>query len=412
MNSRQLSLLLVVALVLGAIGWFFFHRGARSWESAPIAADAKVLTFPLNDVAHITIKDGSSELNLVRQPDGWAVRERADFPANFEQVSRLLQKIWNLKPVQSLQVGPSQLARLDLLEPAKGGQTGTLLDLKDKDGKRINALLAGKQYLKKSNQSFAPAGFPAGRYVMPEDGSKRVFLIADAMQDLVTKPERWLDHGFIKVEKPKTIALAGTTPTLQWKIQREPESANWKFADAKPGEEVDQTKVSGLASSLSNLSFADVLDPKATPESTGLDKPSAATIETFDGITYTLKIGKLETDKYPVTVAITSALATQREPAPNEKAEDKKKLDDEFAAQKKELEEKVAKEKKFEGRAFLINKYGIDQLLKNRSDLIKAEPTPTPSASVGAGHPQLPRPLPNAQPGGKALHTPAPPGRP
>jgi hypothetical protein len=160
------------------------------------------------------------------------------------------------------------------------------------------------------------------------------------------------------------------------------------------------------------LSFADVLDPKATPESTGLDKPSAATIETFDGITYSLKIGKLESDKYPVTVAITSALATQRELAPNEKAEDKKKLDDEFASQKKKLEERVAKEKKFEGRAFLINKYSIDQLLKNRSDLIKAEPSPTPSVSVDAGHPPLPRPSPNAQPGGKALHTPAPPGRP
>ena len=412
MNSRQLSLLLVVALVLGAVGWFFFHRGARSWESAPISANEKILTFQLNDVAHIIIKDGSSELNLVRKPDGWAVGERADFPANFEQVSRLLQKVWNLKPVQALQVGPSQLARLDLLEPAKEGQTGTLLDLKDKDDKRITALLAGKQYLKKSNQSFAPAGFPAGRYVMPEDGSKRIFLVADAMQDLVTKPERWLDHGFIKIEKPKTIALAGSTPTQQWKIQREAESANWKFADAKPGEEVDQTKVSGLASSLSNLSFADVLDPKATPESTGLDKPSSATIETFDGITYSLKIGKLTSEKYPVTVAITSALAAQRESTPNEKAEDKKKLDDEFATEKKKLEEKLAKEKKFEARPFLINKYSIDQLLKNRSDLVKAEPSPTPAASVGPGQPPLPRPLLSAPPAGRPPHTPAPPVRP
>ncbi len=380
MNARQLSLLLVVALVLGGIGWFFFHRRASSWENPPISSNERVLPFALNDVTHITIKDDTSELNLLNKADGWVVAERADYPANFEQVSRLLQKIWNLKPVQTLQVGPTQFARLDLIEPAKGTKGGTLLDLKNKDEKRVAALLAGKQYLKKSNQSFAPAGFPAGRYVMPDDGSKRVFLVADPLQDLVTKPERWLDHGFVKIEKPKTIALAGATAPQQWKIQRDTEFADWKFADAKQGEEVDKTKISGLTGTLSNMSFTDVLDPKATPESTGLDKPWTVTVETFDGITYALKVGKLTTDKYPVTVSITAAFPAQRAAVPNEKAEDKKKLADEFAARKKTLEEKLTKEKKFEGRPFLVNKYSIDQLLKNRGDLIKTEPSPAPSA--------------------------------
>jgi hypothetical protein len=396
MNSRQLSLLLVVALVLGAIGWFLFHRGVRSWESPPNSRNEKVIAFPLNDVAHITIKDGASELNLVKKQDAWVVRERADYPAHFEQVSRLLQKIWNLKPVQILQVGPSQLTRLDLIEPAKEGKAGTLLDLKSKEEKRIAALLVGKQYLKKSDQSFGPAGIPAGRYVMPEDGAKRVFLVADPLQDLVTKPERWLDHDFVKIEKPRSIALDRTAPALKWKIQRENESAEWRFAEAKPGEEADKSKASGLSNTISNMSFADVLDPNAKPDATGLDQPSIVSIETFDGFTYLLKIGKLSDDKYPITISIAAALPAQREAAPNEKSEDKKKLDDEFSARKKALEEKLTKEKKFEGRPFLINKFAIEQLLKNRTDLIKSEPSPAP----------------NDPRAGKAPHTPAPQGRP
>ena len=77
-------------------------------------------------------------MNLVRK--GWlGGAERADYPANFEQVSRLLQKIWNLKPVQTLQVGPSQLGRFELVEPANGAKGGTLFELKDKDEKRIAA---------------------------------------------------------------------------------------------------------------------------------------------------------------------------------------------------------------------------------------------------------------------------------
>ena len=423
MNSRQFILILVVAIVLGSIGWILFHRGTRSWESQPTTGNEKIIDFPLNDVAHISINDGRSELNLVKKEDVWQVRERADYPANFEQVSRFLQKIWNLKPVQTLQVGPSQLARFDLVPPAKDGKGGTLLELKDKNEKQLAALLIGKQYLKKSNQNFAPAGFPAGRYILPKANSNRVALASDPLQDLVTKPERWLNRDFIKIEKPKTISLEGTAPTMKWKLLRESESADWKFADAKPGEEVDKTKASGLASSISNLNFTDVLEPGAKPETTGLDHPSNATVETFDGFTYSLKIGKLNGETYPVLISLAATLPAPGSPSPNEKTEDQKKREDEFAKKKKTLEEKVAKEKKFEGRPFLVSKFAVEQLLKNRTDLIKTEPTPTPSFAPPGSVPRdaqgkpfpgiaTPRILPNKQPVDKAPHTPARPDRP
>jgi len=408
MNSRQLALIVVLAVLFAAIGWILFHRGARSWESQPTSSNAKVIDFPLNDVAHIAIKDGTSELNLLRKEDGWVVRERADYPANFEQVSRLLRKIWNLKPVQTLQVGPSQLGRFDLVEPAKGTKGGTLLALKDKDEKGIAALLVGKQYLKKSNQNFGPAGgFAAGRYVMPEDGSKRVALVSDPLNDLITKPERWLNLDFIKIEKPKTIALDGATPAMKWKLERESESADWKFAESKAAEELDKAKASALAASVSNLRFTDVVDPQAKPETTGLDHPLTALIETSDGFTYTLKIGKLKGEGYPITLSVEAMLPAQTSAVPDEKPEEQKKRAEEFSKKKKALEEKLAKEKKFEGRAFLINKSTIEQLLKNRADLIKAEPGPTPESPTASIKPHIPVSSP-VRPNAKPLATPGP----
>lgn len=374
MNSRQLTLILVVAVVLGAIGWVLFHRGTRSWETQPAAGDGKVIEFPLNEVAHITIKDATGEVNLARKADVWVVRERADYPANFEQVSRFLQKVWNLEPVQALQVGPSQLGRFDLIEPAKDTKTsGTLLELKNKDDKRVAALLVGKQYLKKSNQSFGPGEFPAGRYVMPKNNVKRVALISDPLSDLVTKPERWLDRDFIKIEKPKSIALVGATPEKQWKLVRENKSAEWKFADPKPGEELDNTKAQPLASSISSFNFTDVLDPQ-----TKLENPSIVTIETVDGFTYTLKIGPLKGETYPMTVSVEAKPSAPATPTPNDKPEE----------EKKSPEEKLAKEKKFEGRPFLIAKFAVEQLLKNRADLIKTEPSPTPTPSEPVASPK------------------------
>jgi Domain of unknown function (DUF4340) len=391
MNARQLTLILVIALVLGAVGWILFSRGARSWEDQPTSGDKTVVEFPLNDVARVTINDGTNELNLVRKEDGWVVHERADYPANFEQVSRFLQKVWNLKPIQTLQVGPSQLERFDLIKPTKGAKGGTLLQLKNTEGKQIAALLAGKPYLKKSNQDLGPAGFPAGRYVMPENGSSRVALVSDPLQDLVTKPERWLNRDFIKIEKPKTLALDGTIPTMKWKLERESESTDWKFVDTKPNEELDKAKASALASSVSNLRFTDVLDPQTKPETTGLDHPVTATIATFDGFNYTLRIGKLDGEAYPVTLSIEGTPPVLSSPAPNEKPEDQKKREDEFSKKKKAFEEKLAKEKKFEGRPFLINKFALEQLVKNRADLTKAEASPAPSPS---GPPKLPMSLP------------------
>jgi len=72
---------------------------------------------------------------------------------------------------------------------------------------------------------------------------------------------------------------------------------------------------------------------------------------------------------------------------------------------KKTLEEKLAKEKKFEGRPFLINKFAIEQLLKNRADLIKTEPSPTPASPTNSTKPQVPVSSP-ARPRAKPLATP------
>ena len=54
---------------------------------------------------------------------------------------------------------------------------------------------------------------------------------------------------------------------------------------------------------------------------------------------------------------------------------------------------------------FLINKFAIEQLLKNRADLIKTEPSPTPASPTNSTKPQVPVSSP-ARPSSKPLATP------
>jgi hypothetical protein len=392
MKGKQLAIVLVLLIVVGGVALFLNRRNAASWSNTATSSGDKILNFPLNDVSHVSIKTSGAELNLVKKDDVWRVKERADYPADFDKVSALVRKIWELRPVQDVKIGPSQLGRLQLTEPGQDADSSTLLDLKGAGDKRLAALLLGKKNLRNSDQTFGQAaGVPAGRYVMPQDGSNRVFLISETLDEVQIKPEQWLSRDFVKIENPKSIAVAGATPGINWKVARDDASAPWKLIDAKRGEELDSAKVQSLASIFSNAAFADVLAPDAAGAETGLDKPGTVRIETFDNFVYELRIGKAMGDNHPVLVSVKAELPKERTPAKDEKPEDKTRLDQDFQAHQQGLIDKLAKEQKLENRPYLIAKATVDQLLKERSTLM-AEKKPVPSPTTARSPTSSPSP--------------------
>ena len=384
MKGKHLALLLVLVALIGGAGYFLQKDNSSAWDASGSSAGAKVLDFPINDVARVTIKATGGELNLVKKGEEWTVQERADYPAAFEQVGDLIRKLWELKTVQEVKAGPSQFPRLELVEPGKDGAAGTVVEFKDKDGKRLAAVLLGKKFMRKGEGMMgADEGFAAGRYVVPLGGSK-VSLVSETLDSVVVKPESWLKRDFFKVENAKSIKVDGQAETQRWTLTRENATAEWKLADAKPEETLDAAKVSSFATLFANAAFADVLAPDAKPEDTGLDKPATVTIETFDKFVYTLKIGKPNGENQPVLLALSADFAKEREPVKDEKPEDKAKLDQEFQATLKRLTDKLAAEKKFEARPYLIAKGTLDQLLKDRAALFaekKPEPPPAPAGA-------------------------------
>lgn len=402
MKGKQLAIVLVLLIVVGGIALFLNHRNSASWSETATTTTGKVLDFPLNDVSDVTIKGGGTELNLGKKDEVWMVKERADYPADFAKVSALIRKLWELKPVQDVKAGPSQLAQLQLTEPAPGSASGTLLDLKGAGGKRLAALMLGKKNLRNPDQPAGEGGgFAVGRYVMGQDGSNRVFLVSDTFEEIEMKPEQWLNRDFIKIENAKSIAVDGTTPAMSWKIVRDAAASPWKLADAKPGEDLDNAKASGVASHLSAASFADVLPPDAPVTETALDKPSTVRIDTFDNFVYEFRIGKLAGKNYPALVSVKAELPKERTPGPDEKPEDKARLDQEFQTKQKQLTDKLATEQKLQARPYLIAKSTIDQILKERVSLLaEKKPVPSPSAAASPAGPKpasLPKP-PGATP--------------
>ena len=374
MNRNQFIILLVLVAVLGGAGLVLYNKENKSWTGGGQTAGQKLFRdFQVNDVAHIVIKQANQELNLAKKDDLWRVRERSDYPANFSEISGFLLKLRDLKIVQSEKVGSSQLPRLELAA-GPGTNSATVLELRDGSEKVIHSLLLGKKHTRKSNRpspmgDLGDEGWPDGRYVMLGSSSDSVALISEPLANIEPKPDPWLNKDFFKVDKVRSVAVTFANATNSWKLDRETESGEWKLADAKPEEKLDSAKASGVSNPLASPSFVDVMIG-ASPEQTGLDKPTLIALETFDNFSYAVKVGAKTNDNYPLTLTVVTTLTKERPPGKDGKAEDKEKLDKEFTEKQKKLEEKLAQEKAFEKWTYLVSGWTVDSLLKERSQLL------------------------------------------
>ncbi len=372
MNRKQFIILLVLVAVIGAAGWMVHQRGSQSWQSADASIGQKLLPhLAVNDIAQITIRSGTNELHLARRDNLWRVGERADYPANFSQISSLLLKLADLKIVQTEQVGPSQLGRFQLLPPGAETNAATLVEFKDSSGKTLNTLLLGKPHLAKppANSQMSgvtDAGWPDGRYVMAGAGAKTVDVISDPLDNLQPPPAEWLDKNFLSITNPSLIEAQFPEATNFWKLTRASATNDWQLADAKPDEKLDSSKISGVTSPFDSASFNDVAPLKPGGAATN----TVLTVRTFDGFTYVAKIAPKRDDDYPVSFSISANLAAERTPAKDEKAEDKAKLDKEFKDRQSQLNEKLARESQFTNWVYYVPAFTMDSLLKTRGELL------------------------------------------
>jgi hypothetical protein len=394
MNRKQFTLILVLLVVLGLAGLLIYRHSQSSWQTTNQNLGQKLLgDFPVNDVGRIAIKQDTNELNLVKKDDVWRVQERNNYPANYSEISGFLLKARDLKIVQSEKVGASQLPKL-ALAPGQGTNSPLVVDFKDQKDKTIKTLLLGKKQMKKNDRPSPYGdfgeGWAVGRWVKAGNDSGDVMVINDALANIEPKPEQWLDKDFFKIEKVRAVAVTFPVATNSWKFTRDTEAGEWKLADAKPTEQLDAAKASSAGNPFNNASFNDVAaNEKPADLDANTNKPTVAAIETFDNFTYTIKVGQKTNENYPLAMTVAAEIAKERTPGKDEKPEDKDKLDKEFKEKQKKLEDKLAQEKKFENWVYLVSNWTVDQLLKERSQLLKEEPKKDEKSNASIDPPKI-----------------------
>ncbi|MGB5081145.1 MAG: DUF4340 domain-containing protein [Burkholderiales bacterium] len=376
MNRKQALIAFGLLAILALAGAAVVVSERSSWGPADSRAGRKVAPgLRISDVAEIAIRDAAGEIHLVRGKVEWTVAERAGFEADTNRVAGLLVKLAELKIVQSEPLPGDQRARFDLVVPEgkDAARPGTLLELKDAKGGTLARLLLGKKVLKGgAPASNAPGEAEAsGRYLTAGGDGGTLLAVAEPLAEVESRPDLWLSKDLVRAEGAKSIA-SSRDGKPRWRVTRESESADWKFSGS--GQKPDLQKATDLASSMGWINLVDVVaDPLRVD--TGLDHAVVVTAETFDGLSYTLRIGRPAGDNYYVKVAVAGEPRKTRTPAKNEKAEDRAKADKEFEERRKKLVERLERERKLDRWVYLVAKNAMAPLLRDRPGLLPEKKT-------------------------------------
>lgn len=393
MKKKQLIILLsALAVAAVAASWKIYQRSSSIGDKPAEVGQNLLPDFRAEDVASITVKSATAEA-VVEWKDGkWVVPARENFPANVDSVNSLRDTAFNLKVAEVQRIGPSQLGQVKLKKPGDDTlieEAGTWVAFRDASGKEIVSLVAGKT-VEPNSQGDSPfnlGGGPKAQYIKLTGQDSVVYKVQDGFSKLETEVKNWLDKGsFLKVEKIKRIAVTGATPEDAWTLSRQTEGGDLKLEDAKSGEELDASKASGPGSAFSWVQFLDVA-PSDHREKAALDNPErTVVIETFDGFTYTVKVGALAPSELTgasgegryLSYNVEGKFPEQRTPPPpgedgkpSENEEQKKAADEEFAKELEEKRKKLANEQAQKDRLFIVSTISLEPVLKKRGDLLK-----------------------------------------
>ena len=151
--------------------------------------------FDSNAVAEVLVKSNAETATLRKTSSGWVVAELAGQPANLAAIGEVVQRLHDFKSRENVAVDPSQFASFELLEPdGKSAGAGTLVSLKDPNGKTLAAVVIGKTSFSPPDPGSQFPPQPNGRFILVAGSSGPVRVASEGLDKLSATPEDWLDR--------------------------------------------------------------------------------------------------------------------------------------------------------------------------------------------------------------------------
>ena len=411
MNKRQVTILWVIAIALGAAVTAVKLSQNTTSRSATKRVPPQTLfeSFPAGEASTIEIQGAASSVTLAKKDGKWVVVQRDNYPANNTFVNDLIRSLGELKVVQGMEAGPSFAPRFGMDETATQPEDrGLTATFKDGGGKELAKVSLGKNIESVSAPSPMGGSNAVGRYVRNHADDSGFYAVSEMFPSVSADAKLWLSNEFISPEKIKsiTVSLPGKTEPA-WKLSRDGEEAEFKLEGASATELLDAAASGPFKSLFSYANFDDVVPAAKVAERIVADSKRTAVIETFEGFTYMVNFSPTKpspaaaapaspgaepaaSDHFLVTVEVAAELPKERKKEDGEKTEDAKAKDSAFTDRLKTLSEKLAKEKAFTGVTFEVAKSTVEPLLKDRAALIAKATPAAPQGAANGGIQNLP----------------------
>lgn len=403
MNKRQVIILWAIAIALGGgVAAVKLSQNQSTQSATKRTAGQKLFeSFPAADAVTINIQGVADQVTLTRKDGKWVVAQRDNFPANSTYVNDLIRTLSELKVTLGLEAGPSFSPRFGMDKSAtKAEEHGISAIFKDAAGLEIAQVSLGKNIESSAAQSpmMGMGGNAVGRYIRNHADESGFYAVSEMFPSVSAEAKRWLADSFISPEKIQSIAVSAVGESdLAWKLTRDGEEAEFKLEGATATEVPNTTVTTALKNVLSFARFEDVVAAGQVAERAAEGKRTA-TIQTFEGFTYTVQLTPTKPkpaattaptpdaepepkDNFLITVEVNAQLPKERKKAADEKPEDAKTKDTAFTERLATLTAKLATEKALAGITFEVTKATIDSLLKSREEII----TQAKPAAAGAG---------------------------
>jgi hypothetical protein len=192
----KIFLLLLAATLVGTGVWLKLEERKEILAEVEAIKRRWMPDFDLNSVSEVIIKTNRESLLIKKNADTWFIQGETPQRADLARIGQLVQRMKNIKPTEEVTAGPAQFADFELLEPDGVAQgAGTLVELRDKDSRRIGAIIVGKQaFARPDPQSPFPPS-PNGRFIVPAGSSGPVGVVTEGFDSISSKIEAWVERS-------------------------------------------------------------------------------------------------------------------------------------------------------------------------------------------------------------------------
>jgi hypothetical protein len=238
------------------------------------------------EIARIGLVHGADKSTLLKQPGGWVVEDKGNYPADVSKLTQAMEGLSELRYVEPKTRKPELYGRLEVEDVGGKDAKSTLVTVSDDQGRPLGEIIAGKRRIDQLG------GGTDGIYVR-KPGDAQTWLARGTL-DLATDASGWLDHNIVDLPRDKVKEVVLT----------QPDGAAIDIAHDKPedvlalkGAPADTKLKSDTAlveptTALASLTLSDVRPVAEMPFPT--DGVSRAELTSFDGLT--IKVALIDKD--------------------------------------------------------------------------------------------------------------------